>query len=270
MGEVVAMTGDGINDTIALKKADIGLALGSGTEVAKESSDLILLNNNFSIIVDVIKEGRAILDNIRKSITYLLSDGLTEFFLIGISIITKNPLPISAIQLLWVNLIEDGLPDIALAFEPKEKGLMKRKVKHGENLLTKEMKAIILIIALVGDVIHIGLWIWLSSQNYSIEHIRTMIFASLSLDSLLYVFSCKSLRLNLWHIDLFSNKFLVWSSLFGVVALVSSIYSPFLQTLLRTIPLQAHEWIIIIGLSLLDMAMIEFIKWHYIVKKDYE
>jgi len=270
MGEVVAMTGDGINDTIALKKADIGLALGSGTEVAKEASDLILLNNNFSIIVDVIKEGRAVLDNIRKSITYLLSDGLTEFFLIGISIITKNPLPISAIQLLWVNLIEDGLPDIALAFEPKEKGLMKRKVNHKENLLTKEMKAIILIIALIGDAIHIGLWFWLSSQNYSIEHIRTMIFASLSLDSLLYVFSCKSLRLNLWHIDLFSNKFLVWSSLLGVITLIASIYTPFLQTLLKTIPLQANEWIIIVGLALLDITLIEFIKWHYIVKKDYE
>ena len=270
IGEVVAMTGDGINDTIALKTADIGLALGSGTEVAKEASDLILLNNDFSIIVDVIKEGRAILDNIRKSITYLLSDGLTEFLLIGISIVTKNPLPISAIQLLWVNLIEDGLPDIALAFEPKEKDLMKRKVNHKDNLLTKEMKSIILIIALVGDALHIGLWIWLTSQNYSIEHIRTMIFASLSLDSLLYIFSCKSLRLNLWHIDLFSNKFLVGSSLFGIFTLFLSIYTPFLQTLLKTIPLRADEWIIIIGLALLDIALIEFIKWHYIVKKDYE
>ncbi len=268
-GEVVAMTGDGINDTPALKKADIGLALGSGTEVAKEASDLILLNDNLSIIVDVIEEGRAILDNMRKSITYLLSDGLTEFFLIGASIMTGNPLPVTGIQLLWVNLIEDGFPDISLAFEPKEKNLMKRKVNPKDKLLTKEMKTIILIIALVGDVLHIGLWIWLLNQNYSIEHIRTMIFACLSLDSLLYVFSCKSLRLNLWHIDLFSNKFLLGSVLFGVFTLILSIYNPFLQTFLKTIPLQANDWIIVVVLALIDIILIEFIKWHFIVKKDY-
>ena len=268
-GDTVAMTGDGINDAPALKKADIGLALGSGTEVAKEASDLILLNNNLSVIVDVIREGRAILDNIRKSMTYLLSDGLTEFFLIAASIITRRPLPITAIQLLWVNLIEDGLPDIALAFEPKEKGLMKRKVNPKDNLLTKEMKFIVLIIALVGDVLHIGLWLWLLNQNYGIEHIRTMMLACLTLDSLLYVFSCKSLRLNLWHIDLFSNKFLTYSSLFGVFTLFLSIYNPFLQTFLKTVPLQASDWIIVVSLALIDITMIEFIKWHFIVKKDY-
>ncbi len=269
-GEVVAMTGDGINDAPALKKADIGVALGSGTEVAKETSDLILLNDSFSIIIKAVEEGRAILDNIRKVITYLLSDSFTEVILISFSILAGVPLPISAVQILWVNLIEDGLPDIALAFEPEEKDLMSCKpAGHKIPLLTREMKVIIFIIGLLTDFMLLGIFFWLLRNDHDIDHIRTMIFAALSVDSLFYAFSCKSLRQNLWHIHPLSNKFLVIALIMGLLALGMAIYVPVLQTLLKTVPLALIDWGLILGLGLLEVALIEITKWHFIAKKEF-
>ena len=151
-GKIVAMTGDGINDAPAIKKANIGISLGSGTEVAKEVSDLVLLDDDFNTIIKTIEEGRIALDNLRKSLSYSLADSFASIILIGFStIIFGWPLPILAVQVLWNNLIEDTFPGIAFAFEPKENDVMKRKPVKRNKLMTKEMKILIFATGIVDE-----------------------------------------------------------------------------------------------------------------------
>ncbi len=271
-GEVVAMTGDGLNDSPALKAADIGICLGSGTEVAKETADIVLLDDNFSVIVDAIKQGRIIFDNIRKSLTYLISDSFSEMILILGSILFHTPLALLPTQILWINIVNDGLPNFSLAFEKGDDGVMNKKpIKREEPIFNKEMKAIILGVGLTRDILIFILFYYLAnhlnSLGWSIDYLRTLFFAILIFKSITGIFSIRSLSLPIHKIKHLHNPYLFVSIFIGVGLMFLAIYAPFLNTLLKTAPLHTDAWLIIIAIAVTNILMIELVKAYYCRKK---
>jgi Ca2+-transporting ATPase len=249
--------------------------LGSGTDVAKEASDLILLNDSFSIIVEAVKEGRHILDNIRKVIVYLLSDSFTEVILVSGAILISHflkktwILPITAGQILWVNLIEDSLPSISLAFEPEEEGIMEREPEDPKMpLLNEEMRALIFFIGIFTDFLLLALFFWLIFKRplMQLKEVQTIIFAGLAIDSLFYIFSCKNLRKNVWKMDLLSNPILIGSWFWGISMMLGAIYLPFFNKLLKTVPLNFFDLILVLTIGILNLVLIEATKWYFIAK----
>ena len=262
-GEVVSMTGDGINDAPALRRADIGVAIGTGTEVAKEASDLILLNNSFSIIVAAIEEGRRIIDNLKKIVSHLLSTSFSEVFVISGALILGFPLPILAVQVLWLNVIEEGLLSLAFAFEPVEDDVMERDPRESSsnNILTKEVKKIIFMAGTVTGTVSLALFVFLQQQtNIPIEQIRTIMFVALSLDAIFFSIALKNMRKPIWKIKLFSNRYLIGSLSISILVLVLTFSIPALKTLLSLATLPMIAIPILIGIALINLLTIEWAK----------
>lgn len=272
-GEVVAMTGDGLNDSPALKAADIGLCLGSGTEVAKETADIVLLDDNFSVIVSAVRQGRIIFDNIRKSITYLIADCFSEIVLVMGSILFNMPLALLPTQILWINILNDGFPSFSMAFESNDDGIMKRRpIKRSESVFTPEMKTLLFGVGFVRETLLFAGFYYCATHlailGWSLEYLRTLLVAVLTLKSITAIFSLRSFTLPLHKIKQLTNPYLFAAIGLDLILLVAAVYWPVLNRLLKMEPLAAQSWLIVLAVSVINILMLEIVKAWFVKRKN--